>query len=94
MKAIDIFEFREDANELGFWIPYDFTCKMISHLRNKMIHAQIDISPMEENKTIRDRDRFYIFPIGAKERREQIKESINGFCERHGLSFPKWPSNF
>lgn len=94
MKTINISEFREDADELEFWIPCDYTSKMISHLRNK-IRVEIGLSPFpSDNRTIRDQDKFLIFPTGKKENREQIKKSINEFCGRQNLPLPKWPTNF
>jgi hypothetical protein len=94
MKTIRIVEFRKDADELEFWIPSEFTCEMISHLRNYDIIVNIRISPIEDNKKIRDQDAFFLCPVGEKERRTKIKQSINGFCEKHGLALPKWPENF
>jgi hypothetical protein len=94
MKTIKIAEFRKDADELEFWIPSDYTCKMISHLRGYDVIVQIRISPMEDNKIFRDQDAFFLTPAGGNERRTKIKQSINGFCEKHGLTSPKWPGNF
>jgi len=94
MKIIRIAEFRKDADELEFWMPSDYTCKMISHLRNYNVTVQIRISPMEGNKKIRDQDAFFLTPAGEKGRRTKIKQSIDGFCERQGLPLPKWPTNF
>jgi hypothetical protein len=93
-ETINICEFEEDADELEFWILCNYTCKMISHLRNK-IRVEVGLSPIpNNNEIIRDQDRFYIFPTGTKKNRMHIKKSINGFCSNHSLPLPTWPSNF
>ena len=94
MKTIRIVEFRNDADELEFWIPSEFTCEMISHLRNYDIIVNIRISPIEFNKKIHDQDAFFLCPTGEKRRRTEIKQSIKGFSEKHGLALTKWPENF
>jgi hypothetical protein len=94
MKTIKIIGFRKDADELEFWIPSDYTFKMISHLRNCNVIVQIRISPIEDNKIIRDQDAFYLHCNGDEKKRAEIKESINGFCESNDLQLPNWPKIF
>jgi hypothetical protein len=96
MKTIRIAEFRKDADELEFWIPHDYTCKMISNLRfhRYYLAVQIHISPMEGNQINRDQDVFFLHLNGEKKKRAEIKQSINEFCKNNGLELPTWPENY
>jgi hypothetical protein len=95
MRTVKIIGFRKDADELEFWMPHDYTCKMISHLRDygKVI-VQIRISPMEDNKIFRDQDAFYLHLNREQGKRTEIKQTINQFCEANGLVAPTWPKNY
>lgn len=95
MKTIENIVFGGfDPDQLEFQIPSDYTCKMISHLRNKNIIVQIRLSPQEGNQIMRDRDTFFINQNGNKEKRAEIKQSINQFCRNNGLDMPTWPENY
>jgi hypothetical protein len=94
MKTLTIQEFREDADELEFWIPCDFTFKMIEHLRGKDIGVQIMLNPVKGNMRAFDQDVFSLAPVGKNKRRSKIIESVNGFCEKNRLATPIWPDNF
>jgi hypothetical protein len=92
MTPLNIVALREDADELELWIHCDYTCKMISHLRNR-ITTRIVLSPIETGeKIIHDHDRFFLSPING--RREKIKKTVNGFCDQERLPLPTWPDNF
>lgn len=99
MKTIEIVGYGEGLNpdELELQAPCEHTCKLIDHLRHykDWLGIQIYVSPMGENSRImRDRDTFFLHQIGDKKKRDEIKQSINGFCERNNLSLPKWPDYF
>jgi hypothetical protein len=97
MKTIQNIKFGIALNqdELEFWIPTEYTCKMISHLRFGVdVTVNIRLFPYEDNQIIRDYDAFYLLRNGDKDKRVKIKQSINGFCEKNGLQIPEWPENF
>ena len=93
-NKIESIHFRADADALEFWIPSEFTTKMMELFRHKDIRVTVQMSPMEGNEIMHYRDEFRLVPVGKPGRRAKIKQLINQFCAKHGLQTANWPSEF